>query len=133
MSASAQLIGMLKQQEGEKRAENETKKGGWTPPPIWLDPRPDLKEDHEAWSKLLRMACLMDPPEVGVPLCGLLNGLRCGGTRLKKNSKAKWILRPDIDPTGRTAWSSREEYEEIREKYVVPEGERIAKLLEQLG
>jgi len=90
-----------------------------TPPPHWQDPRPDLAEDHELWNELLKIAYHFHPmePEKSAEFCAVLNGMRCGGTRIRPG-KSGWVLRPDIDPTGRVAWNSQAEYDEMKEKYL---------------
>lgn len=82
------------------------------PLPHWIDPRPDLKEDTALWTALLELAHEYDDE-----ICAVLNGFRCGGTRLKFG-ESRWVLRPDIDPTGRIAWESQAAYDEMKEKYL---------------
>jgi hypothetical protein len=79
-----------------------------------IDPRPDLEEDHHLWKQLLTIAHSKDEE-----LAKVLHGLRCGGTRIKKENK-RYVLRPDIDPTGRVAWETEEDYRELRDKYLKP-------------
>ena len=50
---------------------------------------------------------------------GTVHGFRCGGTRIKRG-KLGWVLRPDVDPTGRTAWESQAEYDEFKERFLKP-------------
>mgnify|MGYP001175584185 CR=1 FL=1 len=83
-------------------------------PPASRDPRPDLKEDSALWDALLRIAETRNEQFAGV-----LNGFRCGGTRVRKG-KSGWVLRPDIDPTGRAAWESQDEYDEFKERFLKP-------------
>jgi len=89
------------------------------PPPIYEDPRPDLAEDSHLWKELLRIAYVFHPleSEKSAEFCGVLNGMRCGGTRIRPG-KSGWVLRPDIDPTGRKAWRSQADYDEMKEKYL---------------
>lgn len=93
---------------------------------VSMDPRPDLKEDHLLWSRLLDQANGLDEE-----LAGVLHGLRCGGTRIKK-VKGRYMLRPDIDPSGRVAWGRAEDYEELRNKYLKPYAQEVIQLLAQL-
>lgn len=81
--------------------------------PSWLDPRPDLKADSQLWHELFTLA----EQQYGEKLLQVLNGFRCGGTRIKPG-KTTWVLRPDIDSTGRRAWESQEEYDEMKRKYL---------------
>ena len=93
---------------------------------VEYDSRPDLKEDHHLWEWIIREA-----QKVNMDLAGVLDGLRCGGTRLKK-VKGQWVLRPDVDPTGKVAWESVEEYEKMRDEYLMPHKERMVKLLRKM-
>ena len=90
------------------------------------DSRPDLKEDHPQWEWIIREA-----QKVSADLAGVLDGLRCGGTRLKK-VKGQWVLRPDVDPTGKLAWESVEEYEKMRDEYLMPHKDRVVELLRRM-
>lgn len=110
----------IESQEGKKKAETDKPTPQpFAPLPIYEDPRPDLAEDSHLWNELLCIAYAFHPllPEKNAEFCGVLNGMRCGGTRLRQG-KNGWVLRPDIDPTGRVAWVSQEEYEYFRDKYL---------------
>lgn len=96
-------------------------------PPYTIDPRPDLQDDHEHWTKLLNLAM----NKYGDGLAGILHGFRCGGTRLKRGRNG-YVLRPDVDPTGTVAWPTVEEYEEMRDKYLAPWREEVTALLKGL-
>jgi len=91
------------------------------------DPRPDLEEDSELWTRFLLLAELFHSSQ----LAGILHGFRCAGTRIKRGRKG-YVLRPDIDPSGKTAWKSREDYERDRDKWLKPHVEKIAELLQCL-
>jgi hypothetical protein len=95
----------------------------YTPPPITVDPRPDLADDSELWTRLLELAEAEDRM-----FAGTLHGFRCMGTRIKRGQKG-YILRPDIDPTGDTAWTSQNEYAEMKEEWLRPHISKIANLL----
>ena len=97
-------------------------------PSYTIDPRPDLAEDSEKWTKLLQLAM----NKHGEELAGILHGFRCGGTRLKRGRNG-YVLRPDVDPTGTLAWPSMEEYEAMRDKYLTPCREEVTKLLKELN
>jgi len=112
---------------------NSSPEAGWKyePPFIEVDPRPDLDADSEQWSTLLKLALNRNEE-----LCGVLNGIRCGGTRLRigQSSKGKrWILKPDIDPTGRNAWENLADYEEVRDKFLMPHLADVTALLKDLA
>jgi hypothetical protein len=79
-----------------------------TPLPL-RDPRPDLTEDSHLWTALLELT-----DEYDEELSSILNGFRCGGTRLKFGD-SRWVLRPDVGPGG---WRSLDEYNEAKEKYL---------------
>lgn len=96
--------------------------------PYTDDPRPDLQEDHQLWIRLLELAM----KRYGEELAGILNGFRCGGTRLKQGKKG-YILRPDVDPTGKVAWESTDEYERMKSKYLEPWRNEVAELLKELS
>lgn len=122
-------MGFLSKQ-AQKQAD--VVEGDWFPLPddldIYLitDPRPDLKEDHQLWEDLLLRATLHSEE-----LAGHLHGLRGGGTRIRK-AKGWYVLRPDIDPTGRVAWERKEDYEELRDKYLKPHLDVIVQLLKAM-
>lgn len=90
------------------------------------DPRPDLKEDHLLWNRLLRQA-----KQINEELGMILHGLRCGGTRIRK-VKGWYVLRPDVDPAGKVAWEKQEDYEELRDKYLMPHVNVMKELMKQL-
>ncbi|QJD87888.1 hypothetical protein [Cohnella herbarum] len=98
---------------------------------VELIPRPDLKYDSNKWATLLVLAY-----EKNEELYGVLKGIRSGGTRLRvgkaTNGVKRWILKPDIDPSGKIAWASKSEYEEARDKYLMPHMEEIIMLLKKL-
>jgi hypothetical protein len=91
------------------------------PPPITVDPRPDLADDSELWTRLLELAEAEDRM-----FAGTLHGFRCLGTRIKRGRNG-YVLRPDIDPTGDTAWTSQRE--EMKEEWLRPHISKIANLL----
>ncbi|MCP1306435.1 hypothetical protein [Paenibacillus tyrfis] len=100
------------------------------------DPRPDLTEDAHLWAHLLLMALDKDKEGGRVygevdTLCGVLNSFRCAGTRLRAG-KSIWVLKPDIDPTGRVAWESQAEYDDFKARYLQQWGDVIPELLKQL-
>lgn len=90
-----------------------------------MDPRPDLKEDHELWVKLLAMAAAEDED-----MAGVLEIFRRCGTRLVpgKNSYM-YVLRPQIGPGN---WASREEYERVRDNCLADKVEWLKGLLKRL-
>ena len=90
------------------------------------DPRPDLISDSKLWTRLLQLAKKEDPN-----LAGALHGMRCEGTRIKKGLRG-YALRPDIEPAGNSAWISKREYEETRDKWLKPYQQKIIRLLEKL-
>ena len=114
-----------------RQLERENDFGRFEPPFIEVDPRPDLVDDSEKWGALLKMALELD-----AVLCGVLNGMRCGGTRIRPartgSGEMRWILRPDFDPSGRLAWQTQADYEEARDKYLKPQLEEVSRLLQGL-
>lgn len=107
-----------------KRLKNVSEPAGEPAETQTLDPRPDFKEDSHLWDKLLRLA-----NDVDTNLAATLNGFRCMGTRIKKG-RTGYVLRPDVDPV--TAWDSREQYEEMRDKWLIPHTKVIVELLRLL-
>lgn len=136
----AQLTALERSSEAELQRESVceadcTSPGNfkrYEPPFIEIDPRPDLIDDSQKWTILLKMALELDGD-----LCGALNGIRCGGTRIRPgrtgSGDIRWILRPDIDPSGRRAWETQTDYEEARDKYLKPHFEEVTGLLQKLA
>jgi len=91
------------------------------------DPREDLKQDSKLWFILLQKAYAKNH-DLYCELCGF----RCMGTRLKKTTKGRYVLRPDIDPTGELAWKSQEDYDQAKQR-LQPYSSQIAKILEELS
>jgi hypothetical protein len=102
--------------------------------PIYQDPRPDLADDHHLWNELLLYALKFQPQDQqkSEEFCGVLHGLRCGGTRLRLG-KNGWELMPDIDISGNVAWSNPAEYNQMKKQYLVPWSDWIAGALNQLN
>lgn len=94
--------------------------------PISPDPRPDLKFDSKEWTRLLEMA-----EEKNVELAWILNGFRCCGLRLHRDSMG-YVLRPEFDPKS-SQWASQREYEKDRDKWLMPYKQEIIELLDELG
>jgi len=103
------------------------------------DPRPDITEDSHLWANLLQMAAEQDKEAGRVygehdnTICGVLNGFRCNGTRLKAGSmrgEGIWSLQPDFEPT--EAWESQEEYDDFKKRYLGPYGTLLINLLREL-
>lgn len=92
------------------------------------DPRPDLAEDSILWTAFLKHAA-----QLNLEIYGVLHGFRCMGSRLKHNSKGDLVIRPDIDPTGNRAWKTQQEYDQAKERYLIPHQTEIKRLLDKLG
>jgi hypothetical protein len=90
------------------------------------DPRPDLKYDSQEWTNLLLIAS-----DKNLMLAGVLHGFRCCGLRLHKG-KDGYVLRPDLDPES-SKWTTKEQYFEDRDRWLVPHQEEIVELLNLLG
>lgn len=87
-----------------------------------MDPRPDLKSDSILWKKLLSLA--------EGETRAVLHGFRCCGTLIVcKNGR--YILRPLFHKS--RGWESKEDYEKMREKYLLPRSSEIASLLSRLS
>lgn len=89
------------------------------------DPRPELFADSVNWLKLLNRAESINPV-----LAWQLHGFRCCGLRLIKEDN-RYILKPDLNPkTG--AWTKIEQYNQDRDRFLVPFQKEIIDLLEWL-
>ena len=88
------------------------------------DPRPDLAEDSELWTRFLQLA-----EDENKKLTGILHGFRCQGTRIVLG-RSGYVLRPELDPS--KGWKNRQEYEKERDKWLKPHIEKIAQLLKKL-
>jgi len=87
-----------------------------------VDPRPDLPEDSFMWEQLMNLAS--SDQQIGQ----LLFALRCHGMRLVRGNTS-WVMRPEIRPD---CFTSQEEYEELKTKWLVPHGQQITRLLKML-
>lgn len=82
------------------------------------DPRPDLAEDHDAWSAVLAEAERWDPAAgTERSLAGILHGLRCGGARLMETERdGRAFYRIDYRPVVAYGWSE----DELRSAWLGP-------------
>lgn len=79
-----------------------------------LDPRPDIKSDHDDWVDVLQNCLLWAGLQDGKGLHGVLHGLRCGGARLAKiNNAMGYKLLP-----GSEDWKDKEKWGEAKEGYL---------------
>ena len=97
---------------------------GYHPPPLWQDPRPDLEGSGD-WERLLRLAYEM----FGEDVAGVLNGVRSGGAVLVQGKRGIRI-EPVID--AERGWWPPELYAEVRERYMLPIRDEIARCLDAL-
>lgn len=104
-----EMLGLVTEQEPEEK-------------PV-ADPRPDLAADSRLWTRFLELATEKDRH-----LAGTLHGFRCQGTRLRRG-KNGYVLRPEVGPQ---AWSSRQEYERERDRWLKPYLPEIKELLKSL-
>lgn len=80
------------------------------------DPRKDLVEDSERWTKVLNILGMLAPEALGIA-----HGFRCFGTRIWWSKReARWKLYPTVDPTGRDGFETVEQYVEQARTYMVP-------------
>lgn len=125
MSLAERLKSLKKEKEFQETIFGEPEP--IEPEPIEIeegDPRPDLTEDSELWTRLLKLAARENSD-----LAALLHAFRCLGTRIRQG-RSGYVLRPDVDPIW--AWPSREEYEKERDRWLKPHAEEIASLLKRL-
>lgn len=105
----------------------------------WLDPRPDLHEDHALWVRVLAAAW-----QDGQELHGLLHGLRCGGARLEMlpypgpywepptnslSTRTLSVPRLVLDITSLMQPFGEEEGEALRRRWLAPMRDRIDRVL----
>jgi hypothetical protein len=89
------------------------------------DPRPDLAYDSEDWTNLLNIANCKNSL-----LAWILHGFRCCGLRLHRGREG-WALRPELDPNA-SKWTTKEEYFEDRDRWLVQYQKEIAELLKTI-
>lgn len=90
-----------------------------------LDPRHfDMAEDSELWTRLITQAQLINKE-----LAANLQGMRSFGTRIRKTDKGNYVLRPEIDLQGHTAWLNQAEYDCARDRWLKPYTAQIVELL----
>jgi hypothetical protein len=93
--------------------------------PPWEDPRPDLVNDHSRWWLLLEAAYRLDGQDPD-GLYGALFGMRCCGARLEIASPTSWrLVQGDA--------LSAAEYQELRQRYLLPHTAALTQLLSAAG
>jgi len=85
------------------------------------DPRPDIAADTTAWSLLLALAYDADGGDPRGAF-GVLHGLRCVGVGLERDARGRWRL-----VAGET-----DDYDEIRETWLMPIRREVGELLRRL-
>lgn len=95
------------------------------------DPRSaSYPQDSEMWALLLawsygdELLAYKQGEECSRSLYGALHGVRCGGARLVRNGRTVRLTAGD--------WPE-DEYAKLRERYLLPHGERLRTLLKNLG
>ena len=88
------------------------------------DPRPDLIEDSKDWTRFLNL--VKNKNEI---LANTLHGFRCCGLRLYEE-KIGYVLKPEFNFS--SEWEDQTEYEEDREKYLIPHKTELIELLNRL-
>lgn len=94
-----------------------------------LDPRPEMTDDSELWTRLFKIMTRLGMNKT--QLYGTLHGFRCMGTRIIPGKSGGYVLRGDVDPEGRKAFYLGE-YEELRDKYLKPHVKSITELMRLL-
>lgn len=94
---------------------------------IFQDPRSDL-EAQDGLESLTWCCLLADAWAVSRELAVTLHGFRCQGSRLVKTEKG-YAIKPEV---GEQGWESEKEYQEARDKYLVPYREQLTRLLKNL-
>lgn len=95
------------QNEVKNQAEDVTKS---------IDPRPDIKIDHQLWVDLLTNTQAMFPE-----IFPTLHGLRCSGAGLAKTTNGFKLLPGENNP---------EEWQRVRTKYLNPIRDKLIRLFE---
>ena len=95
------------------KGKTETFREYWGPA---RDPRPDLVEDSDLWSRLLALAV-----EVNVDLAWTLNGFRCFGARLEDRGATVRIVAGDC-----------EDYDALRDQWLLPYRRTLTALLQRV-
>jgi hypothetical protein len=91
---------------------------------MMVDPRPDLANDSQEWTRLLSMA-----EGINLELAGTLHGLRCCGLRLVWEPQG-YSLRPEFNKD--SGWHNEAEYMADRDKWLMSYGKEIIALLNRL-
>lgn len=89
------------------------------------DPRPDIKADHELWTRVLSLAYRTDRDTFGV-----LHGLRCGGATLQVTEKGR--LRMNLDDFQRECEYDGERVRDIRSRWLEPGKDKIITVFRQV-
>ena len=94
---------------------------------VFCDPRQELADEdpEESWYWGWLLA---DALGANKDLAITLHGFRCQGTRLERTEKG-FKLQPEVSER---AWLSQEEYQQARDKYLVPHQKQLVKLLKNL-
>ena len=94
---------------------------------VFCDPRQDLADEdpEESWYWGWLLA---DALGINKDLAITLHGFRCQGTRLERTEKG-FKLQPEVSER---AWQSQEEYQQARDKYLVPHQKQLVRLLKSL-
>ena len=95
---------------------------------VFCDPRQDLADEdpEESW---FWGWLLVDALAVNKELAITLHGFRCMGTRLVRTEKG-FAMKPEVSER---AWLSQEEYQQARDKYLVPHQKQLVKVLRSLS
>lgn len=89
------------------------------------DPRPDLINDSELWTKFLMIIKSMNEQ-----LAFTLHGFRCAGARLIKQPSG-YVIRPEFNK--HSLWDNQAEYDGYKQKFLVKYSEEIIEGLNKLG
>lgn len=92
--------------------------------PRHLDPRPDIKADHEDWVDMLQNCLVWAGLKDGKKLWGVLHGLRCGGARIQRvKGKLGYKLLP-----GNEDWKQETDWQRIRKEHLDPVRDDLVEL-----
>jgi hypothetical protein len=97
---------------------------------LFVDPRPDLIQDTNLWTKLFRLIPELENKEAAVMLQKHLWAIRCFGVVLKQSPKGL-KFEPIVGPE--CAWEYEVDFEEVKIKYLKPYVTEISWMLKRLN
>jgi hypothetical protein len=123
-------MGKLSSKIQKKLSELETLSQDVEVPQKQFDPRPDLTEDTHLWETLILLSTKVKRlDKFNQTLTAVLNGFRCGGTKLVAIN-GKYVIRPIIGAD--YGWTSQKDYDYWKNKYLMSWVDDLKPLLIEL-